>query len=240
MATVAAAPATGRRNDRVFYTGMAVAMALAVFVGFAPTYYLKGYFASPALSSILHVHGLLFTSWIVLMLVQTTLVAARRTPVHRRLGVAGAALAAVLVGVGIATAIDAAQRGAAPTGIPPLAFLIIPFGDMVLFAVLVGAAVWYRRQPETHKRLMVLGTIAILTAAIARWPGVLPLGPLVFFALTDLFIVAGAVYDKWSRGRVHPAYIWGGLLIVVSQPLRLVLSGTEAWQAFARTLTGVS
>lgn len=49
--------------------------------------------------------------------------------------------------------------------------------------------------------------------------------------------MAGVLYDRWSRGRMHPVYVWGGLLIVVMQPLRLVLSGTEAWLSFAHWLT---
>ena len=122
-------------------------------------------------------------------------------------------------------------------GSDPLAFLVIPFGDMLVFGVLVGAGVWFRRNPETHKRLMLLATIAILTAAIARWPlQIMQKGPLAFFGFTDLFIVAGIVYDLVSRRRVHPAYLWGGGLIVISQPLRLIISGTDAWHQFAAAI----
>jgi hypothetical protein len=72
---------------------MAIVAALTVFVGFAPTYFLKALFGAPSLSPLLHVHGLLFTSWIVLLAAQTALVAGRRTDVHRRLGLAGGVLA---------------------------------------------------------------------------------------------------------------------------------------------------
>jgi len=87
--------------------------------------------------------------------------------------------------------------------------------------------------------LMLLATVNLVTAAIARWPGVLPLGPLAFFGLTDLFIVALAIWDFRTRGRLHPVTLWGGLLIIVSQPLRLVVSGTAGWLAFARWATGL-
>jgi hypothetical protein len=236
--TTVAPPATARHTDRLFYSGMALAAVLTVVVGFAPSYYLKGYFGAPALSTVLHVHGLLFTGWIVLFVVQTALVAARRTPVHRQLGVAGAGLAAAMVVVGVVTGIDAAQRGVAVPGVPALSFLIVPLGDVAIFAALVAAALWWRRQPEMHKRLMLLATISILPAAIARWPGVLPLGPVAFYGIADLFIVVAIAYDLWTRGRVHPAYVWGGLLVVLSQPLRIAVSGTEAWLAVARFLTG--
>jgi len=85
---------------------------------------------------------------------------------------------------------------------------------------------------------LLLATIGLLTPAIARLPGIAEAGPLAFFALTDLFIAAGFVYDRWTRRRVHPAFLWGGLFIIVSQPLRLVASSTGAWLAFANWLTG--
>jgi hypothetical protein len=239
-----ARPADPWARDRRFYTGMALASMLTVFVGFAPSFYLKAVFGAPGvsgapiLSPLMHVHGLVFTGWIVLFLVQTRLVAGRRLALHRRLGYGAAGLAVVMIVLGIMAAVDAARRGAAPPGgPPPLVFMIIPFADMAIFATLVGAGVWFRSRAETHKRLMLVSTITILTAAIARWPGVLAGGPLAFFALTDLFVVVGMVYDRLTRGRVHPAYWWGGGLLLASQAGRLALSGTNAWLAFATWLT---
>src|SRR5918998_662628 len=81
---------TGRRRERLFYTGMAVAFVITVFAGFARTYYLRPYFGTPQLTPLLHLHGVVFTSWLVLLLAQTALVAANRTNIHRRLGVARA------------------------------------------------------------------------------------------------------------------------------------------------------
>jgi hypothetical protein len=109
--------------------------------------------------------------------------------------------------------------------------------DLVVFPALVGAALWNRRNPATHKRLMLLAMLAVITAAVARLPGVLPYGPPAFFGLTNLFLVAAVAWDKWTRGRVHPAYVWGGLFLVLSQPVRLVVSGTEAWLKIATWLT---
>jgi len=79
----------------------------------------------------------------------------------------------------------------------------------------------------------------LMAAAIARWPGVLSAGPIAFFGLTDLFIIALGVWDFRTRGRLHPVTLWGGLAIIVSQPVRLVVSGTEGWLAFARWATGL-
>ncbi len=231
-------------GERRFYTGMALAMLVTVFVGFARSFFLRPLFPgwpSPA-ETIFYVHGALFTGWIVLLLAQTSLIAVGRTDVHRRVGVGGAVLAVAMVVIGVAGAITAARR---PTGfvgipVPPLQFLAVPMFDMVLFATFVGLAIAKRADLQAHKRWMLLASINLTTAAIARWPGVITVGaPPLFFGLTDLFVVAIVVWDLASRGRVHPATFVGGLLIIVSQPLRLVVSGTEAWLAFARWATGL-
>ena len=238
MAVSAAAARTGRRTRR-FYVGMAIAITITVFAGFSRSYFLKSWYGTPELSRLLHVHGLVFTTWVLFFLAQTTLVATGRTYLHRRMGIAGAVLAALVVIVGTTVAILRVKTGTSPIpGVPPLAFLSIPFFDMVVFAILVGTALYFRRRLEAHKRLMTLSMITLLPAPIARlnFP-MLPPGPPTFFGLADLFIVVMLVYDLSTRRKVHPATIWGGLLIVASQPLRLMISGTPAWQAFASWLT---
>jgi len=224
---------------------MGIALALTAFIGFAPTYYLRSWFGAPvtvsgstSLTPLAHVHGAVFTGWVLLFIAQTSLVATHRVAVHRRLGIAGGVLAATMTIVGVATALRAAARGAAPPGVDPLVFLAIPLGDMVVFPIFVSAALWLRRDKEAHKRLMLLAYISIIVAAVARLPGVLALGPLGFFGLTFLFLLAAIVYDFLSRRRVHPAYLWGGALLVASVPLRLFVSGTPAWKSVARFLTG--
>jgi hypothetical protein len=231
-------------HDRLFYGGMATAMGLTVFAGFASTYYLRFFTGGPSatltrgpFTALVHVHGALFTAWVLLFIVQTALVASRRVAVHRRLGVAGAVLAAAMVVAGTFVAIATAARGSAPAGLDPLAFLVIPIFDMVLFAIFVTAALALRRDREAHKRLMLLAYVSIVVAAVARLPGVLPLGPPAFFGLSFLFVVVGGIYDFLSRRRVHKVYLWGGALIVASVPVRLAISGTGAWRALAELLT---
>jgi len=245
MVTTASRPlAHMDARDRVFYSGMAIAMAIIVFAGFAPSYYLRAAFGptgtvtgSTSITPLVHLHGILFTGWVLLFVVQTALVAQHRTRVHQRLGIAGGVLAAAMVIAGAATALDAAARGAAPPGIDPLSFLVVPLTDVVLFAGFVGAALWNRRNREAHKRLMMLAYISIIVAAVARLPGVLPYGPPAFFGLTCILLFTSMAYDYLSRGRVHRVYLWGGALFILSVPARLMLSTTEAWLGFARVLT---
>ena len=232
------------RHDRAFYTGMAIAMALTVFAGFAPTYYLRAYLGAPVtfsgattLTPLLQVHGALFSAWVLLFIVQTTLVATRRVNVHRRLGLAGVVLASAMIVVGLRTAVAGAARGAAPPGIDALSFLIVPVFDMVLFAGFLIAAIRKRRDPESHKRLMLLAYVSIITAGVARLPGVMAYGPPAFFGLSFVFVLVGILYDRATRARAHRVYLWGGAVLVASVPLRLAISGTAAWQTFATYLT---
>lgn len=228
----------GRSRDRRFFTGMAIAAALTVFIGFAPSYYLSGVFDGRPLTTLVHVHGAIATAWILLFLTQTSLIAAKRTDLHRRLGVAGALLAVLLLMVGYLTAVEGARRGATPPGgPPPLAFLAVPIGTLVVFAILVGAGLAQRRRSETHKRLMLLATISILTPAIARLRYIWGPGPLIPIVGTCLFVVACLVYDRLAHGRVHPAFLWGGILVTVTLPARFALGQTDAWLAVARWMT---
>ncbi|HEY6572443.1 MAG TPA: hypothetical protein VI198_03920 [Candidatus Eisenbacteria bacterium] len=227
-----------RRQDRAFYTIMAVAIIFVVFAGFAPTFYLRGMFETKPLSTLLILHGTLFTTWIVLLFVQTRLVATRRTPIHRKLGVAGGILAAVMPVVGVLAAIASAKKGFTPPGgPPPLVFLAIPLTDMIVFPTLIGLGLYFRRRTDIHRRLMLLGTIAIMTPAIARIAIIRPFGLPAFLGLTDLFVVTCIVYDRLRNGRFHPAFLWGGLFVILSQPARILFAQTPAWHSFAMWLT---
>ena len=224
-------------RDRRFYTWVAIAIPLIVLVGFARTYYLKGLFGGPQLPGLVHFHGLVMTSWVVFFIIQVRLVATRRTRVHRRLGVFGSVLALLVLVVGVATAIAAAARGASP-GPPPLQFLVVPLGDMVVFAGLIGTGLYFRNRLEIHKRLMLVSAVYLLGPAIARIPlqFIATGGPLAFFGLTDLCLLICVAYDTFKNRRVHPVFLWSIPLIIATQPLRLMLAGTQAWLQFAAWL----
>lgn len=228
-------------RDHRLYIWVAVVFPLIVFAGFARTYYLKGWFAAPPLPSLLvHIHGLIMTAWVLLFVTQVGLVARRRTRIHQRLGIVGGVLAALVVIVGILTAIFAAARGSAP-GPPPLVFLVIPLGDMLVFAILIGLALYYRRRMEVHKRLMLLASLSLLVAAFARIPFkfIEANGPLAFFGLTDLCILAFVAGDTVMNRRLHSVFIWGTLFIIASQPLRMLVATTDAWTSFASSLVAL-
>ena len=237
MATSSAA--VPKRPGRKFYTWVAIGVLLIVFAGFAKTYYLKQFFGTPELPPLVHLHGFIMTAWFLLFLVQVRLVDMRKVQVHRRLGVVGFMLAALIVVVGMAVAIAAARRGAAPPGVSPLPFMVVPVFDMIVFSTFVGLGITFRRKVEKHRRFMVLATVGILAAAMARIPidVIANGGPLAYFGLTDLCVLTVLIYDTVKHRRVHPVYAGGLAFIIASQVFRLAISGTDAWMAVARWMT---
>jgi hypothetical protein len=229
--------------ERRFYTGMAIAILLSVLVGFGRSFFLRPLFPghpSPS-EPLFYVHGMIFTLWILMFITQVSLVASSRTDLHRKIGPFGAVLVVAMVVLGIGGALTAAIRETGFTNIPapPLQFLAVPLFDMILFPAFVAMAFIRRHDSQSHKRWMILATLNLITAAIARWPVVENLGPLAYFAITDLFVIALVIWDIRSRGRLHRVTLVGGLLLIISQPLRLIISGTAGWLVFAQWATGL-
>jgi hypothetical protein len=235
---------TGRASEHRFFLLMTVAIFATVLIGFARSFYLRPLFPnwpSPH-EPFFYLHGTVMTLWFVLLIGQAALISGGRVSVHRVTGLFGAVLSAAVVVLGIVGGIMAAKRpnGFIGVPIPGPQFLIIPVSDMLTFGTLVAFAIARRNDAQTHKRLMLLAGIITLTAAFARWPGAYGTGIIVYFLLNDLFLIPLILWDRRTRGRIHPATLWGGGWLLLSQPLRLVLSGTPAWLATAHWLTGLA
>lgn len=229
-----ATPLPGRRYDHFFFSGMAMLILFTVFLGFAHSYYLAGIFNAPLPSRIIHIHGAAFTCWILLLVTQTSLVAAGRVDAHRKLGIAGFLLACLMVVLGVLAATDSLAHRASPAGGDPKFFYMIPLSDMLIFATLVFFAFRFRTNAGAHKRLILIATVALMTAAIARWPFAFTRGNPMTASLTAyLFLLALAVYDWWSTRKVHRATIWAATFLVVIQQIRIPIAKTDAWHAFA-------
>ena len=229
------------RSDRLFFTGAALFAAVIVFVGFARSYYLSHWLTPPArtpeITPLLHIHALVFTLWICLMVAQPALIAAGRTAIHRRLGMAGATLAVLVWALGNLVAVEAIEVGYKGLG-DPYAFYAITFFSIQAFGLIVVLGLIWRRKAATHKRLMLLSNAAILEAAVGRLPlrAVVEGAPFTFYAGGDLIILAGILYDLASRGRVHPVWLWGGGALVASQFVRVAIMDTAPWLAFAHAM----
>jgi hypothetical protein len=255
---VAATMDVAREKGRYFYVWMAGACALIAFGGFAPTYWLQlapATFIGPPL---LHIHAALFSAWTLLLLSQTWLASQGRLEHHRAWGLAGIALGSAMVVVGVTAAIYSLNvQLAAGYGDKARGFLLVPLTAIGLFAGFFIAAIANINRSEIHKRLIILATLSLLQAALARvffviatggGPGARPgLGPpppmaiaLVPSLVLNLLIVVGMVYDWRTRGRPHPAWVVGLVAITGVVVLRGPLSETHGWIAFAQSLAHIA
>jgi hypothetical protein len=230
---VRAAGLPGRRYDHFFFSTMAVLLLATIFAGFARSYYLAGVFHAPLPSLIVHIHGAAFTCWILLFVAQTSLVFAGQVGIHRRLGIAGFLLACLMLVLGALAATDSLVRHAADrAGRDPQAFYIVPLTDLLIFAVVMFFGFRARANPAAHKRLMLIATIAISDAAIARWPvAFVHNGGYLRVQIAFLLLLVG--YDFWSTRKIHPATLWAGAFLIFMELVRSPIGNTNAWHAFA-------
>jgi hypothetical protein len=227
----------GTESATRFYTGVAIIAALLVFVGFARSYYLRPLFGFSFLPLFLHLHGLVMTSWFVLFIVQSRLIAAHRIDLHRRLGIFGAILAPSMFVITCAVAIRAGRRGLNPfpEAMTAPAFLLLNIGVMATFLSLVIVALWMRRRSDFHKRLMMLATISLMGAVFSRLPvEFIETGGLwTSIALEEIFVLACVIVDTARIHRLHPAFLWGGLFTMASYPGLVWIGNTSAWARMA-------
>lgn len=237
-------------TERRYFTWMAVAMAAAVFAGFAPTYYLSAFHQGPkpVLTPSVHIHGAFATAWILLLIAQTRLIAHGRRDIHRLAGIAGTLIGAAAFISGIYVALHSERRvhtaATADTLADPYVFLIFPLTTISLFAVFATLGVMHRQRSESHKRFMLLATTGLIVPALARIVtqtesalGVVGVPGVVGAVLSvNVFLIAMVVHDLHARGRLHPVTLWGGAVVLLSEPLRFVIGFSAPWQAIAQTL----
>jgi hypothetical protein len=227
-----------RRFDHVFFPGVAWLMLIIVFVGFAPSYYLAGALRAPLPSLAIHVHAVVFSCWILLLIAQTSLTVAGRVDIHRRLGIAGFILASSMLIVGVWAATDQLARGSFVRD--PLGFYIFPLANVVAFTVLIVFAYRARSDSATHKRLIVVASTALMSAPIARWHlhGFLQtrafgMSAIMGERLSYIFILLLIAYDLWATRRVHRATVWAGAFLIIFEQSALYFGRTWVWHDFA-------
>jgi hypothetical protein len=229
--------------DRWFYIGLALATIITVVAGFGPSLVNTAARKAP-LTPLAAAHGIVYLAWLLVFLTQTTLVATRRIPVHRRLGIAAVFLAPVMIVLGYVTAIAMARRGYDLSGdihieADPFLGLVNPLGDLLIFGVLLALGFLYRHRVDVHKRLMLLATVGgLMPAPLAHLIGHYPTlnAPLIVIPLA-LFLFASAAYDRISLGRIHPVSMWGALGVFVwLLLLNLVIGPSAAWHHVAAWL----
>lgn len=238
-------PFDWRRSDRRLFAAVAVLFPIVVLIGFARTYYLKFAFGnSPVPSLLVHLHGLVMTLWVGYFIAQVWLIRSKNVRLHMKVGMLGIALAIAILFVGFFTMISAAKYGSpsTPPDVVPLAFLAVPFFDLLMFAGLFGAAIYFRNRPANHKRLMLLTVLNFLPPAVGRIPieSFQTLGPLFFFGVPAALAIGLLVHDTWRNGKLNVVFLVGSLIMIASYPVRIILSGTDVWMRFAGWLASLA
>ena len=223
MATLAI-PQQKLRRDDVFFSAMTLLILGIVVTGFAQSYFLAGMVRATLPNALVHIHGAAFVSWILLLLVQTAFVTARRIKWHITLGVLGFILPPVMFVLGWLTLFDSIRR--AQLGIPPSILLVGDGEQLITFVILIAWGMTARRKAATHKRLMILGTMSILAPAIDRWHFGLP----ATIAITLFLPMLMVAYDLWSLHRVHRATVISYALMGTSILTLLPVSQMKVWQ----------
>jgi uncharacterized membrane protein YozB (DUF420 family) len=208
-------------SERRFFFGMGIAIALTVIVGFTLNA-ARMHWTYLELPAQVHWHAGAFLAWIILYVVQNWLIVRGSITRHRQLGMLGAFIAASMVVLGIATTVAAVEQHRVPPFFPPGVFLVLDVLGIIGFGILTAWAIALRKQAAWHKRLMLCGTILVMSPAIGR---ILPMpllgkfAPLAVFASMAVYVIAGMIFDLRLRGRIHPAYYWGGGVLVVTNVL---------------------
>jgi hypothetical protein len=239
-------------SERKFFFGVSVALLLFALIGFSPTYYLvsilngtttRGVAAGASLTPLVHLHAAFGTVWLLLLVAQTGLVSADRRELHMKLGMLALPVGLMFAVTAYIVAVDAARRGSTPPGWAPAQFLLIQLVSVVAFVVFASIALLWRRYSDWHKRLIILATVAIMVPAGGRLWGMLggralAPGAIGGMCLCALFLISLVAFDLRSRGRLHPATLWGGAALVLGQLLSVLGSDTDGWLRIGRTLVG--
>ena len=214
--------------SRYFYFCMALALAGLVVWGFSRTVDTNLFHANPRRPWLLWVHGAAFSTWIAFFIVQSALVRVRRVSVHRFLGWFGAGLATVMVALGLRIAVVMARFDTVVLHLSDAyAFLSIPFADMIVFGPCIALAIYWRKRPEYHRRLVFIATCHLMDAALGRFDFMFNHN--LFYPGLDLLIALGMVRDGVVDGRVHKVYLCALPPIIVLQSLAIYAWQVNPW-----------
>jgi hypothetical protein len=216
--TTAAIPRSA--SPRRLYVGLAILATAIAFVGFWPAYFGPLLAGTVDKTLIVHIHAAVYVGWLAIFITQAVLAATGRVAAHVKLGRFAIGYGVLLIVVGLVTAfarfairVRAGEATAAQTQ------LLGPLLDMLMFAPLFAAAIYYRRTPDVHKRLMIVATTSLLIAAVSRMPFLAEPRILTLHLLWAAPIFLAMAHDFWRQRKVHPVYVLGLVVLLLAGPL---------------------
>lgn len=227
--------AVNRTAERCFYTGMALLLCICVYIGFGPTYFRAGMVRAPLPSPILHVHGAVFTLWMLVFTVQAAFISARRVQWHRSFGTVAFCLPPIMVVLGVIASVDALRRGVRIGPLEPAVSFAIPIIGIIAFSVVIFASWRARRRPDAHKRLIMIATMGLVAAAFGRFPwGRIGLPPAAG-AMTGVgaLLLIMMAFELLTLRRIHRSTMWAAPVIFLSIALAVPIGMTHAWHVIS-------
>jgi len=189
---------------------------------------------------LLYFHAVLFTGWLVFFILQSLLVRTRNLRIHRTIGWFGAGMGALIPLVGAATAVTMTRFHIVQLKTNNAdADMIIPMWDMVAFTPAFVLAIYWRKKPEFHRRLILIATCILTAAGWGRFPEWL-LPPVIFYAGVDLLILLGVIRDWIVNRKVHPVYSYALPVLIVGQTVVMYANVHKSaiWMGIAHALHG--
>jgi hypothetical protein len=218
---------------------MSLAMAGLVVWGFSRTVEASLFHANPPRPLLLWMHGAAFATWVVFFILQSALVRVRKVSVHRFLGWFGAALATAMVVLGVTVAVVMTRFDLSvlhQKGIE--SFLSIPFVDMIVFGTCIALGIYWRTNPEYHRRLIFIASCMLMDAAIGRFD--FWFNHSIFYVGLDLLIALGMLRDWIVDGRVHKVYLYALAPMILLQSLAVYAWRINPpwWQVITNAILG--
>lgn len=224
-----------RPSDRGLFLAAAIGFPLIVLIGYFKTYYFSAFFdVKPVANALVHAHGIVMSVWVIYFVAQVALIRSKNIKLHMTMGMAGIALAILVVIVGMLTAYDAQiVRASAPPGMNPHSFFILPVADMVLFVIFFTAAIYYRKRPAEHKSLMLMTAINFLPAALFRMP-IFPEDSIILFTfgIPSLIAVACLIWFTIKHRKLNKVFAAVVFLLIAAVPLRPIIGDSAIWLNF--------
>jgi len=227
-----------RTAERIFYSAMALLLCICVYIGFSPTYFRAGIVRAPLPSPILHIHGAIFTLWMLLFVVQVAFISAKPIHWHRTFGTIAFCLPPIMIILGVIAAINALHRGVRIGPLDPAVSFAIPSIGILGFTAVIYASWRARRRPDAHKRLILIATMGLVAAAFGRFPwdriGLPPAaGAVTGLGFLLLLLIA---FELITTRRIHRSTMWAAPLMFASVALAVPIGMTHAWHVFTALL----
>ena len=226
--------------SRYFYFSMALLMSGLAVWGFARTVEARLLHATPPRPLLLWFHAAVFSAWIVLFTAQSVLVRVRKVGIHRLLGWLGAAIAATMIVSGFIVSVVMLRFEMTVLHQANVAsFLSVLWCDLIVFAACMAAAIYFRKRPEYHRRLVFLATSQMMQAAFVRLPYIGQHS--LFFPALDVLIVVGMMRDLVVDRRINRVYVYVFPAMIVLQAWATYLARVNPswWQAATHAVLGV-